>query len=195
GAHSSRPADTTIVDRHQRTYEVLGNNEVASSGAARGETIYFYKCWMCHNNGARNGDKSGLVGPSLASITARLKTDEALAAKIAAGGPRMPAFQHTLSGQDMSDLVAYLKAPGCCYENQEPPKNPHYNAETSAWRVPTGLKGGARGRVRLESGKALEGVKVQLIAPNHVRTTVFTNAEGRYEFPPLQAGAYTFRIA
>jgi hypothetical protein len=45
------------------------------------------------------------------------------------------------------------------------------------------------------SGQSLEGVKVQLIAPNHVRTTVFTNAEGRYEFPALQAGAYTLRVA
>ena len=37
-----------VVDRFQRTYEVLQNNEVATSGVARGETIYFYKCWMCH---------------------------------------------------------------------------------------------------------------------------------------------------
>ena len=66
---SAPPAvDSTIVDRNQRTYEVLGNNEVAHQGAARGEVIYFYKCWMCHNNGGRNGDKSGLVGPSLASV-------------------------------------------------------------------------------------------------------------------------------
>ena len=149
-----------IVDSYQRTYEVLGNNEVASSGAARGETIYFYKCWMCHNNGGRNGDKSGLVGPSLANITARIKTGEALAAKIEAGGPRMPAFRHTLSNADMSDLVAYLKTPNCCYENQEPPKNPHYNADTTPWPVSTGLKGGARGRVRLESGKPLEATSL-----------------------------------
>ncbi len=33
-----------VVDRFQRTYEVLNDNEVATSGAARGETIYFYKC-------------------------------------------------------------------------------------------------------------------------------------------------------
>ena len=36
---------------------------------------------------------------------------------------------------------------------------------------------------------------MQLIAPNHVRTTVFTNVEGRYEFPALQAGSYTLRVA
>jgi streptogramin lyase/mono/diheme cytochrome c family protein len=195
GAPPARPGSSASVDAHQRTYEVLGNNEVASSGAARGEVIYFYKCWMCHNNGARNGDKSGLVGPSLANISARLKTGEALAAKIAAGGPRMPAFRHTLAAADVSDLVAYLNTPGCCYENQEPPRNPHYNAETTAWPVSTGLKGGARGRVRLENGKPLEGIKVQLIAPNHVRTTVLTNADGRYEFPALQAGSYILRVA
>ena len=50
----------TTVDQFQRSYEVLNNNEVAKSGVARGETIYFYKCWMCHNPGAA-GDKSGLA--------------------------------------------------------------------------------------------------------------------------------------
>ena len=186
---------TGVVDRFQRTHEVLQNNEVATSGAARGETIYFYKCWMCHNNGARNGDSSGLVGPSLKNITARLKTDEALTAKIAAGGPRMPAFRSTFTNADVADLVSYLKSPTCCYENDEPPKNPHYNAATTPWPVSTTLKGGAHGLVRLASGRRLEGVKVQLIAPNNVRTTVFTDVDGRYEFPVLQAGSYTLRIA
>lgn len=36
---------------------------------------------------------------------------------------------------------------------------------------------------------------MQLVAPNGVRTTVFTNEEGNYEFPKMQAGAYTLRIA
>jgi streptogramin lyase/mono/diheme cytochrome c family protein len=192
---TSATADDSIVDRHQRTYEVLENNEIASSGAARGETIYFYKCWMCHNNGARNGDKSGLVGPSLVNVAARMKTDDALAATIANGGARMPGFRHTFTAADMSDLIAYVKSPTCCYENDEPPRNPHYNAETTPWPVSMSLKGGARGVVRLVGGRGLEGVKVQLIAPNHVRTTVFTNAEGRYEFPALQTGFYTLRVA
>lgn len=197
-AQSQQPAtaDTAapIVDGFQRTYEVLGHNEVSTSGTARGETIYFYKCWMCHNNGARNGDKTGLVGPSLANLNSRIRTDEAIEAKIRAGGPRMPAFRHTLSHADVADLVAYLKSPTCCYENQEPPRNPHYNAETTPWPVTSTLKGGARGLVRMDDGRPLEGVKVQLIAPNHVRTTVFTNADGRYEFPSLKAGPYTLRV-
>ena len=37
---------------------------------------------------------------------------------------------------------------------------------------------------------------VQLIAKkNAMRTTVYSNADGRYEFPALDAGAYTLRIA
>src|SRR5271154_1317025 len=63
-----------IVDRFQRTYEVLNNNEVATSGVARGETIYFYKCWMCHQEAASKGDKSGLVGPPLKDVFKRLTT-------------------------------------------------------------------------------------------------------------------------
>src|SRR3954469_1215951 len=97
GAPVARTVAPAVVDSYQRTYEVLGNNELASSGAARGQTLYFYKCWMCHNNGGRNGDKSGLVGPSLTEVTTRLKTDEALAGKISTGGARMPAFRHTLT--------------------------------------------------------------------------------------------------
>ena len=47
----------------------------------------------------------------------------------------------------------------------------------------------------MASGDSPEGVMVQLIAPNGVRTTVYTNEEGKYEFPKMQAGAYTLRIA
>ena len=37
---------------------------------------------------------------------------------------------------------------------------------------------------------------VQLIAQkNAIRTTVYTNADGHYEFPKLDAGTYTLRIA
>ena len=192
-APRSGPANV-VADRFQRSHEVRLNNELAKSGAARGQTIYFYKCWMCHNAGSRDGDASGLVGPSLENVATRLKTDEALAAKIRAGGPRMPSFRHTFNDADVADLISYLKSPACCYETDAAPKSPHYKADTTPWPVSTTLKGGARGLVRMGTGRPLEGVKVQLIAPNNVRTTVFTNAEGRYEFPALQAGSYTLRI-
>ncbi len=59
------------------------------------------------------------------------------------------------------------------------------------------LLGGARGVVRnADTGAALEGIMVQIISrKNSIRTTVYSNAEGRYEFPKLEAGVYTLRIA
>ena len=51
-----------------------------------------------------------------------------------------------------------------------------------------------RDSVRIASGDSPEGVGVQLIAPNGVRTTVYTNAAGKFEFPKMQAGNYVLRI-
>src|SRR5829696_6834218 len=56
--------------------------------------------------------------------------------------------------------------------------------------------GGPKGVVKSTKGDLLEGMMVQLIAQkNAVRTTVYSDADGRYEFPKLDAGTYTLRIA
>src|SRR5215471_5696327 len=61
---------------------------------------------------------------------------------------------------------------------------------------PAHLTGGAQGVVKSAKGELLEGIMVQLIAKkNAVRTTVYSNADGRYEFPLLDAGTYALRIA
>ena len=58
------------------------------------------------------------------------------------------------------------------------------------------LLGGPHGVVKSANGELLEGIMVQLIAQkNAIRTTVYSNADGRYEFPKLQPGTYTLRIA
>ena len=58
------------------------------------------------------------------------------------------------------------------------------------------LLGGPKGVVKSAKGDLLEGMMVQLIAQkNAIRTTVYSNADGRYEFPRLEAGTYTLRIA
>ena len=56
--------------------------------------------------------------------------------------------------------------------------------------------GGPRGAVKNDAGEPLEGIMVQLISPKtNIRTTVYSNIEGHYEFPKLEAGTYTLRIA
>src|SRR6266849_9075662 len=69
------------------TYKIL-----AESGAARGENIYFYKCWMCHNQYAKSA-------PLLKDLFQRENltsgdpvSDDSVTAKIKDGGPMMPAF-------------------------------------------------------------------------------------------------------
>src|SRR5438067_10252198 len=58
------------------------------------------------------------------------------------------------------------------------------------------LLDGPTGVVKSAKGDLLEGMMVQLISQkNAVRTTVYSNEDGRYELPRLEAGAYTLRIA
>ena len=121
--------------------------------------------------------------------------EENVAAHIKKGGPGMPSFGTTLSDSDVKDVVSYLHSDKCCVEGEHLPANPWYRSETNKWTVQSGLSGGATGIVRVASGDSPEGVMVQLIAPNGVRTTVYTNEDGKYEFPKMQAGAYILRIA
>jgi virginiamycin B lyase len=68
--------------------------------------------------------------------------------------------------------------------------------EAAQAQSPHPLLGGPKGVVKSAKGDLLEGMMVQLIAQKTaVRTTVYSNAEGRYEFPKLDAGSYTLRIA
>ena len=42
-------AQEVAPDDLQRSLRLDNYTVVADSGPSRGETIYFYKCWMCHN--------------------------------------------------------------------------------------------------------------------------------------------------
>ena len=182
---------TDDLQRSRRldTYTILAN-----SGAARGENIYFYKCWMCHNQYTKSA-------PLLKDLFQRENltsgdpvNDDNVTAKIKEGGPGMPAFRTSLSDTDIADLRTYFHSGKCCVEGENPPANPWYQAETHKWSVQSGLTGGATGMVRIASGDSPEGVGVQLVAPNGVRTTVYTDAAGKFEFPKMQAGSYILRV-
>jgi streptogramin lyase/mono/diheme cytochrome c family protein len=181
-------------DDLQRSLRLDTYRIVADSGAARGEVIYAYKCWMCHNRYTQGGPYLKDLFERQQLVSGPPVNDETVAAKIKEGSPLMPAFRTSLSDSDIADLVAYIRSGKCCVEGENPPANPWYQAETNKWPVQSGLTGGATGVVRIKSGDSPEGVGVQLIAPNGVRTTVYTNAEGKFEFPKMQAGSYTLRI-
>src|SRR5215469_12819407 len=115
----------------QRSVEVYGYNAAAKSGPTRGEVIYYYKCWPCHNDYAR---AAGSPAPALKDIFKRATlvtgdpvNDESVAKQIRNGSPQMPSFGTTLKDVDVADLIAYLHE-GCCYEETRPPTNPWYRA-------------------------------------------------------------------
>jgi virginiamycin B lyase len=90
----------------------------------------------------------------------------------------------TRTGRGTGLLVAVL-AIACCA-----------GVPPASAQTPSKLLGGPSGVVRSAKGDLLEGIMVQLIAPkNAIRTTVYSNADGRYEFPKLEPGTYTLRIA
>src|SRR5438132_14177937 len=58
------------------------------------------------------------------------------------------------------------------------------------------MLGGARGVVKSSKGTLLEGMAMQLVShKSAIRTTVYSDRDGSYEFPRLEAGWYTLRVA
>ena len=114
-ATTAAAADKEIAtDDLQRSLQLDNYRIVADSGAVRGENIYFFKCWMCHNQYAKSApllkdlyQRKNLIGGAPVS-------DDTVTAKIAEGGPGMPAFKHSLSDADMADLRAYFHSGKCC---------------------------------------------------------------------------------
>jgi mono/diheme cytochrome c family protein len=114
----------------QRSVAIYNFRTTAESGPLRGEEIYFFKCWICHNSYTV---KAGTGAVSLKDLYKRPRlaatgqpvNDQTVAEKIRNGSPRMPAYRYTLSDADMADLLSYLRDDRCCFED-EPPRNPRY---------------------------------------------------------------------
>jgi len=185
----------TPADDLQRSSRIDSYQLLAKEGAARGENLYKNKCWVCHHQYQKDApDLKDLYQRQGLMLSGEPVNDATVSAQIKNGGPGMPSFRTTLSDKDVADLVSYLRGGTCCREESNPPVNPWYRAATQKWPVQSGLSGGARGVVRTASGELVEGVAVQFIAPNNVRTTVYTNDKGAFEFPAMQAGTYTLRL-
>src|SRR5262249_23725166 len=200
-ATPSAQAQTAASNELQRSVGIYAYAMAGKSGSTRGEVLYYYKCWFCHNDYAR---AAGSPAPALKDIFKRTTlvtgdpvNDETVAKQIRNGSAQMPAYGTALKDPDIADLLAYLHN-GCCYEETKPPVNPWYRAtaqNSPATPERGNLRGGPKGVVRSTAGQLLEGMMVQLIAPNAVRTTVYTNENGEYEFPRLSTGSYTLRIS
>ncbi len=205
-AEQSDAGRATVIDDLQRSTRIFTYQQAAAEGPERGQEIYYYRCWSCHNSYTV---KAGTPAPLLEDLydddatmwSGDAASDANIADKIRKGGPLMPAFQHSLSEADIADILSYIKSGDCCLASQEVnlPANPWYTAsanDTMTFDYRGNLDGGPTGEVRSTDDVPLEGIMVQLIASqNNIRTTVYSNEAGEYEFPKLPRGSYTLRIA
>ena len=197
-AAQAQPAEPA-KDYNQRALEIYEFRKAAQSGPHRGQEIYYYKCWMCHNELAEGGAPK-LVGLFKRAnlVTGDPVSDDAVLNQIRNGSANMPAYKYVLNDADLKDLLSWLHDENCCWNSDAPPPNPRYkgNAAAPAEELYGALTGGPKGLVKNARGEPIEGIMVQLISDqNAIRTTVFSHADGRYEFPKVAPGSYTLRIA
>ena len=115
----------------ERSVAIYNFKTTAESGPLRGEEIYYYKCWICHNQltiraGTGAIPLKGLFERDRLVTTGQPVNDQTVADKIRNGSDRMPSYRYVLSDKDIEDLLSYLRDEKCCFEGQEPPRNPAY---------------------------------------------------------------------
>ena len=114
-------------DSYQRSLQIYEFKKAAASGPERGQEIFYYKCWFCHNEFTKDIPKlSGLFQHS-ALLSGQPVNDDTVKEKIRNGGPGMAAYKYTLRDADVDDLVSYLREK-CCWSSDSPPPNPRYRA-------------------------------------------------------------------
>ena len=115
-------------DSYQRSVAIYNYTVTAKSGPQRGEELYYYKCWVCHNQFAKTGPQlKDLFKRGSFATSDDAVTDETVTEKIRKGAPGMPAFGTTLKAADIADLLSYIKE-GCCFDSHNPPPNRNYRA-------------------------------------------------------------------
>src|SRR5258708_21750243 len=148
-AHAARqqalPAAAKVVhtDDMQRSDRLDHYKLLADSGASRGENIYFFKCWMCHNKYAKTGPYLKNLYQHESMMSGDPVTDQNVIAKIKEGGPGMPAFQTTLSESDIADLPTYIHEGTFSVEGENTPANPLDTADTHNSSVQSALTSNA----------------------------------------------------
>lgn len=113
----------------------------ATSGAGRGEEIFYMRCWICHSEYVIVADH--FPAPSLRNLYDRYD-DETVRTIIRSGSPGMPTYgPQVLSDADLDDLVSFLRencgvpeTGGGCFDEHNPPPNPFYQYEVTGLSRP-----------------------------------------------------------
>ncbi len=126
-AQEAAPPQAPAKDDYQRSLAIYQFRKAAPSGPDRGQEIFYYKCWFCHNEFTKDIPKLTGLFQHPALLSGQPVNDETVKDKIRNGGPGMAAYKYTLSDLDLNDLVLYLREK-CCWDSDSPPPNPRYRA-------------------------------------------------------------------
>ena len=126
-AAQSGPASTVPVDGYQRSADHYVFKATAPNGPQRGEELYYYKCWFCHNEFVKDVPHVEGLYKKATLLSGEPVNDNTVKEKIRNGGPGMAAYKYTLNDADLNDLVSYLREK-CCWDSDAPPPNPRYIA-------------------------------------------------------------------
>jgi mono/diheme cytochrome c family protein len=110
---------------YQRSSQIYRFRRAAAGGPERGQEIFYYKCWFCHNEFTKDIPKLTGLYQRTTLISGDPVSDAAVKNKIRNGGPGMAAYKYTLNEADLDDLTSYLRE-RCCWNSDSPPPNPQY---------------------------------------------------------------------
>ena len=114
-------------DYYQRSLEIYEFRKAARGGPERGQEIYYFKCWFCHNEFTQAIPKLANLYQKPTLLSGQPVNDATVKEKLRNGGPTMPAYKYALKDEDLTDLVSYLREK-CCWDNDAPPLNPRFRA-------------------------------------------------------------------
>jgi mono/diheme cytochrome c family protein len=125
-AQESAPGQAA-KDYNQRSLEIYEFRKAAKSGPDRGQEIFYYKCWFCHNEYTKDIPKLTGLFQRANLVTGAPVSEETVKNQIRNGSANMAAYKYTLNEGDLNDLVSYLREK-CCWDSDAPPSNPRYIA-------------------------------------------------------------------
>jgi len=124
---SRASAQDAPKDYNQRSLEIFEFRKAARSGVERGQEIFYYKCWFCHNEFVQDVPHIAGLYKKATMLSGEPVNDANVKEKIRNGGPGMAAYKYVLKDDDLNDLVSYLREK-CCWDSDSPPPNPRYIA-------------------------------------------------------------------
>ena len=95
-------------DYLQRSLEIYEFRKAAPSGAERGQEIFYYKCWFCHNEYVKDIQQLKDLFQKANLASGLYVNDANVKDRLRNGGPNMPAYARSLTPEEIQALVAFL---------------------------------------------------------------------------------------